>query len=58
MAVVVDANPADLCRPTVRLVGAVQGEAGDGEVIDLAEKNPDGQYAHTIIHSVDAPQPL
>lgn len=55
MAVVVRANPNDLCRPTVRLITPEQDNPEDGQLLDLAEKMPDGQYARTIIHSVDHP---
>jgi len=57
-AVVIRSNHDFLCRPTVRLItDGEDADSGDGPLLDLAEKTPEGEYAHTIIHSVDSPEP-
>ena len=53
VAVVVHPNPERPKRPLVAVVLGPNGEPVDGEMLDLAEKGPQGTYPSTITGSLD-----
>jgi hypothetical protein len=51
MGIVHAVNPLQdmLSRPLVRIVSDAQGNLSSGNVVDLADRNPDGVFVRTII---------